>query len=229
MRGANPARPQELAKGPLWIQEVFYTLQGEGPFSGQPALFVRLAGCNLRCYWCDTEFESSTHRPSLDALLREIDERKPTLCPLIVITGGEPFRQNIAPLVRALLDRGLHVQIETSGSLWVELPEHERLTIVCSPKTGNLHPAITPHISAYKYVIAAEEVDPSDGLPATSTQNPRGKCHIARPTPRARVFVMPRDDGDVLRNAANLATCTAVALKFGYTLTLQTHKLLQLR
>ena len=66
MFGTNPSRKQVLDDGQeLWVQEVFYTLQGEGPFSGQPALFIRLAGCNLRCFWCDTEFESSTWRPGL--------------------------------------------------------------------------------------------------------------------------------------------------------------------
>jgi 7-carboxy-7-deazaguanine synthase len=229
MHGANPARPQELNDGlSLWVQEVFFTLQGEGPFSGQPALFVRLAGCNLRCYWCDTEFESSTERPSLAELLDRIARLRPASCSLVVITGGEPFRQNIAPLVSELLAAGLRVQLETSGSLWVELPDDPRLSIVCSPKTARLHPALAPRITAYKYVLAAGETDESDGLPVTSTQSPRAQCHIARPPSAAAVFVMPRDDGDAERNRENLAACSAVALKFGYTLTLQTHKLLNL-
>jgi organic radical activating enzyme len=229
MFGANPARPQELGASALWIQEVFYTLQGEGPFVGEPALFVRLAGCNLRCTWCDTDFESSTQRSTLSELLLEIAAERPALCQLVVITGGEPFRQDIAPLVQSLLAQGLRVQIETSGSLWVELPLDPRLTIVCSPKTGKLEPALEARVDVYKYVLAAGEIDADDGLPTASTQNPRARCRIARPRPGARVYVMPRDDRDPTRNRANLSACTETALKFGYSLTLQTHKLLGLR
>ena len=60
MFGGNVARKQVLDDGQqLWVQEVFYTLQGEGPWTGHPSIFVRLAGCNLKCFWCDTDFESS--------------------------------------------------------------------------------------------------------------------------------------------------------------------------
>jgi 7-carboxy-7-deazaguanine synthase len=229
MLGANPARPQELTGSALWIQEIFYTLQGEGPFTGEPALFVRLAGCNLRCYWCDTEFESSSQRSEPDELRAELAAKRPAACRLIVITGGEPLRQNIAPLVSELLGQGLRVQLETSGSLWVPLPQHPALSIVCSPKTAKLHPELEARVDAYKYVLAAGELDPQDGLPVSSTQSPRASCRIARPRAGGRVFVMPRDDHDSERNRANLSACTASALEFGYTLTLQTHKLLGLR
>ena len=123
MKGINTARPQELNDGQsLWVQDVFYTLQGEGLFSGQPAIFVRLAGCNLRCCFCDTDFESSFWVPALYELLDKIAELRPKFCNLIVLTGGEPFRQNIAPFTRHLLDLGLTVLIETNGTLWVDLP-----------------------------------------------------------------------------------------------------------
>jgi len=56
------------------------------------------SGCNLACYWCDTEFESSTWKPDLEGLLEKISQLRPDACDLIVITGGEPFRQNIKPL-----------------------------------------------------------------------------------------------------------------------------------
>ena len=123
MLGRNPVRHQILDQGEqLWIQEVFYTLQGEGPFSGHPAVFVRLAGCNLKCFWCDTDFESSEWHPNLEELLAQIEKVRPTHCKLIVLTGGEPFRQDIAPLINALLSRKLHVQLETNGTLWLDLP-----------------------------------------------------------------------------------------------------------
>jgi organic radical activating enzyme len=227
MLGNNPSRPQESGDGQrLWVQEVFYTLQGEGAFTGQPALFVRLAGCNLKCFWCDTEFESSTWHPSLGELLERVEALRPPVCDLIVVTGGEPLRQNIVPFLEKLLERGLRVQIETSGSLWLELPEHPRLFIHCSPKTPRLHPSLVPRISVFKYVVAAGEVDAEDGLPVMSTQRMDTPARLARPPPGARVFVMPRDDHDPERNRANVQECVRVAMTFGYTLTLQTHKLL---
>lgn len=227
MLGDNPLRAQEDGDGQtLWVQEVFYTLQGEAIFAGQPAVFVRLAGCNLRCYWCDTDFESSTYRPSLEELVARIEETRQPVCDLVVITGGEPLRQNIGPLAARLLERGLRVQIETSGSLHLELPEHPRLFVMCSPKTTRLHPRIAPRVSAFKYVIASGEVDPEDGLPIMSTQKRDTRARIARPPRGARIYVMPRDDRDPERNRANVQECARVAMTFGYTLTLQTHKLL---
>jgi 7-carboxy-7-deazaguanine synthase len=226
MFGSNPARPQELNQGQsLWVQEVFYTLQGEGPFTGCPAVFVRLSGCNLRCYWCDTDFESSQWRPTLQQLLQEIDSVRPHHCRLVVITGGEPFRQNIAPLVVSLLDRGLKVQIETNGTLWVDLPETPDLTIICSPKTSYLHPQILQRANAYKYVVAEDGNDPSDGLPILSTQDAGRKCTIARPPVDADIYVMPLHVIDERQNNVNVDRCVEIAKTHGYKLCLQTHKL----
>lgn len=230
MFGQNPARGQNLAgAGQLWIQEVFYTLQGEGPFVGEPSVFVRTGGCNLKCYWCDTDFESSTWKPHLPELIAAIAAARPAHCDLVVLTGGEPFRQDIRPLVSALLEAGLRVQIETNGSLWVPLPDHPRLTIVCSPKTKRLHEAIMPRISAFKYVVAAGEIDPEDGLPAVSTQQRSTRTvRLARPATAAPIFVMPRDDQDESRNRANLEACAAAALQHGHRMAVQLHKLLNL-
>jgi 7-carboxy-7-deazaguanine synthase len=227
MYGNNPMRPQEDGDGQqLWVQEVFYTLQGEATFAGQPAVFVRLGGCNLHCYWCDTDFESSTYRPTLDELVANVESVRPPVCDLIVITGGEPMRQNIIPFIQRLLDKGLRIQIETSGSLNLALPEDPRLFVLCSPKTTKLHPGIAPRVSAFKYVVASGEVDPEDGLPIMSTQKRDMPARIARPPQGARVYVMPRDDQDPDRNRANMKECARIAMTFGYTLTLQTHKLL---
>jgi Organic radical activating enzymes len=228
MRGANPVRAQERGDGAtLWIQEIFYTLQGEGPFIGEPSVFVRTGGCNLRCHWCDTDFESSTWHPSLEELLRRIEELRSPSCDLIVLTGGEPLRQNVVPLVRALLGQGLRVQVETNGTLWLaDLPDDPRLTIVCSPKTPSLDVALVPRVSVYKYVLAAGETDAEDGLPTASTQRPGQEARLFRPPPGAAVTVMPRDDGDPAKNAANLKACTEVALAHGYRMSVQLHKLL---
>lgn len=225
MKGSNPVRRQESGDGTsLWIQEVFYTLQGEGPFFGQPSVFIRLGGCNLRCFWCDTDFESSTWKPTLDELLDKVESLRSSGCDLVVLTGGEPFRQNIVPLVESLLSRDLRVQIETNGTLWLPLPEDSRLTLVCSPKTPKLHPRTVERISAMKYVVKAGEQSPIDGLPATSTQIAGETACIARPQQGHQVYLMPLDESDELKNSHNLKAAVETCLQHGYRLTVQGHK-----
>ncbi len=248
MHGNNPIRVQEKGDGlNLWVQEVFYTLQGEGPFVGRPSVFVRLGGCNLACYFCDTDFESSTWKPDIDELLMRIkDELKSAPqadCKLVVLTGGEPLRQNIVPLVTALVSMGMTVQLETNGTLYQDLPWSEQIHIVCSPKTSGLNTMLVPYIDAYKYVLKAGEIDEEDGLPSGSTKQAGRPDHIARPEHHVRtgdtkpeqfssdkaIYVMPLDEQDDAKNHANTQACVAVALKHGYRLTLQTHKLIGVR
>jgi 7-carboxy-7-deazaguanine synthase len=98
----------------LTVNEVFFSIQGEGARAGQPCVFVRLTGCPLRCVWCDTAyaFHEGSKR-SEDDLLAEI-ERFP--CRLVEVTGGEPLSQPAAfPFMVRLLDRGYEVLVETSG------------------------------------------------------------------------------------------------------------------
>lgn len=229
MKGTNEARgPVRDGGDVLWVQEVFATLQGEGPFSGEPAVFVRLAGCNLKCVWCDTEFESSTWKPGREALIERVASTAAPRCDLVVLTGGEPLRQDVTPLIEGLLNRGFRVQIETNGTLWVELPEDPRVTVVCSPKTARLDPDLEARIDAYKYILAAGEVDPEDGLPAMSTQRVGRAQRLARPREGVPVWVQPRDDGDAVHNEANLKAATSSALKHGHRLGLQLHKIVGL-
>jgi 7-carboxy-7-deazaguanine synthase len=229
VKGANPARgPVRDGGASLWVQEVFATLQGEGPFAGEQAVFVRLAGCNLKCLWCDTEFESSSWRPSMEELVERVESTRAADCDLVVLTGGEPLRQDVGPFIESLLGRGHRVQIETNGTLWVDLPEDERLTVVCSPKTTRLDPQLEARIDAYKYIIAAGEVDPEDGLPMASTQRLDRAQRLARPREGVPVWVQPRDDGDPLLNQAHLKAAVGTALEHGHRLGLQLHKIVGL-
>lgn len=230
MLGKNPVRPQELTDGKvLWVQEIFHSLQGEGPFAGKPAVFVRLGGCNLHCFWCDTDFESSSWKPTIDEIVTQVEGFAGDTTKLVVITGGEPFRQNIAPLVERLLAMNLHVQLETNGTLWVDLPEHENLDIVVSPKTQILHDQIRRRATAFKYVIGTGNLDPNDGLPLESTQTEDNEIVVAKPTPGVPIYVMPLDTGDPEKNLETKRICAGVAQKYGHTLTLQMHKILGLR
>ena len=98
----------------LTINEIFYSVQGESSFAGQPCVFVRLTACDLRCSWCDTPyaFHEGSKR-ELDAIWREVDAFG---CPLVEVTGGEPLLQeDVYPLMQGLLDRGKTVLLETGG------------------------------------------------------------------------------------------------------------------
>ena len=120
------------------------------------------------------------------------------------------------------------MQIETNGTLWVDLPDDERLTVVCSPKTTRLDPQLEARVDAYKYIVAAGDVDPEDGLPMTSTQRPDRAQRVARPRAGVPVWVQPRDDDDAVKNEANLEAAVFAALHHGHRLGLQMHKLVGL-
>jgi len=107
---------------PLRIAEIFYSLQGESSWAGYPCLFVRLAGCNLRCSYCDARY--SYEEPGtpyrLDELLTALDRLAPVgrQVELVEVTGGEPLLQEgVYPLLAALLARGQRVLLETNGSI----------------------------------------------------------------------------------------------------------------
>ena len=120
------------------IAEIFYSIQGEGMLSGVPSVFVRTSGCNLRCTWCDTPYTSwkpEGQEMPLDAILAEAGRHEATH---VVVTGGEPMIvEEIVPLTRALKNSGLHVTIETAGT--VHQPVACDLMSI-SPKLANSTP-----------------------------------------------------------------------------------------
>lgn len=97
------------------IMESFYTIQGEGHYSGRPAFFIRTGGCDVGCVWCDVKesWEAADHPDtSLDDLLNEVEESNTEF---VVLTGGEPAMYDLSSLVDSLQSRGKEVAIETSG------------------------------------------------------------------------------------------------------------------
>ena len=98
----------------LTINEIFYSVQGESSYAGQPCVFVRLTACDLRCTWCDTEYAFSEGRKrALDDVLEAVESYG---CPLVEVTGGEPLLQeDVYPLMNGLLERGKKVLLETGG------------------------------------------------------------------------------------------------------------------
>lgn len=251
MFGNNAITKQETTLDTLAVQEVFPTLQGEGPFSGLPAVFVRLAGCNLACTFCDTEFDSGlNNRIPVDELVRQVKYKWDAMSvsylahqkPLVVVTGGEPLRQAaVVPFIEGLVTAGMQVQIETAGTVWPEdmeqffihVPTHREweppVVIVCSPKTPEVHARIKRVCVHWKYVIRCGEVSFEDGLPMRGTQRATfGQVQrIARPLdiPAVTVWVSPCDDYDEEQNKRNVSEAAMVALRYGYRLSLQTHKL----
>lgn len=174
MHGQNKLRPVEPGDGSkLQVQDIWYTMQGEGPFFGMPAIFVRLTGCNLACDFCDTVWDD-VRDPYLtaDCVVHRISLlRAEHNCRLVVLTGGEPMRQNLELLIDVLTyQMNMKVQIETAGTYWQECARNRGVTVVCSPKTKHVHPKIKEHCNDWKYVIQAGHVNIYDGLPAGTTQ-----------------------------------------------------------
>ncbi len=197
------------------MQEIFATVQGEGPRAGEPAVFVRLGGCNLACAFCDTEFESFTTQALEDIIARtgELSEdgRK-----LVVMTGGEPFRQPIEPLCDALLIAGFTVQIETNGTLY--RPLDRRVETVCSPKNmgagyRRLRGELLARLTALKFIISASN-------PFYADVGEVGQSEYNIP-----VFVQPMDECNTEKNAANVARVFLLAQAHDYRISLQLHKL----
>ncbi|MDA0576693.1 MAG: 7-carboxy-7-deazaguanine synthase QueE [Verrucomicrobia bacterium] len=102
----------------MQIAEIFYSLQGEGALTGVPSVFIRTSGCNLRCAWCDTMYASwkpEEREIPLEAVLAEVDRHPAAHA---VLTGGEPMTaEGLPALAAALKMRGLHVTIETNGTI----------------------------------------------------------------------------------------------------------------
>lgn len=222
MKGSNPIRPPAKGDGTrLEVKHIFPTLQGEGPYAGHPSVFIRLGGCNLACHFCDTDFEDFSES--------SIDDIVQTVCRmalnaqggrsrhLVVITGGEPLRQEIAPLCKLLLAEGFKVQIETNGSLYRKLPVG--VDIVCSPKnTGAgyfpVRDDLLARINAFKFIIAKD--------------NPRYNhvAEVGQSLYHTPVYVQPMDEYDADKNAQNHAYALELAEQYGYIVSLQTHKIL---
>lgn len=113
----------------LEVSEIFHSIQGESSWSGQPCLFIRLTGCNLRCAYCDTSYAYEQGRfmeiPEIVELVRRLR------CDLVEVTGGEPLIQAETPsLIGWLLDAGHTVLLETNGSIDIGVVDPRCITIM---------------------------------------------------------------------------------------------------
>ena len=185
----------------LQVVEIFYSLQGEGAHVGKPAVFVRLAGCNLACSFCDTDYALRSLAPveSVVARVRELGGP----CRTVILTGGEPLAQRASSaLIDTLCAAGYRVHIESNGTIPVALGEGVWLTV--SPKE-RLHPAMAQRANEAKLIVdGSVPLAWLDAFPAT--------------TP---VFLQP--EGNKPANVA-LALAAAKAQPERLRLSLQTHK-----
>ena len=120
------------------IAELFYSIQGEGALTGVPSVFIRTSGCNLRCSWCDTPYTSWQPEGTELELDRILDEVAAHPARHVVVTGGEPMiAPEVVELTSRLRDRGLHITIETAGTVFAPV-ECDLMSI--SPKLANSTP-----------------------------------------------------------------------------------------
>lgn len=107
---------EEMLEVEYPLMEDFYTIQGEGTHTGRPAYFIRTAGCDVNCWWCDVQ-ESWDESKHPKVKVRDIVQRtKESGAPFAVITGGEPLLHDLGPLTFCLKQEGIDIHIETSGS-----------------------------------------------------------------------------------------------------------------
>lgn len=123
----------------MHVVEIFHSIQGEGLLVGLPSVFVRLAGCALRCPWCDTAYAWSETSGTPYTHEQILDEVKQYPARHVVVTGGEPLvdmdmrpRQGLHDLVHGLREMGKHITIETAGMVFVGALECDLMSI--SPK-----------------------------------------------------------------------------------------------
>lgn len=208
----------------LDIVEIFPTLQGEGPYVGWPAVFVRLGGCNLACEFCDTEFENYQNL-SVEKIIEEVvklakNDENEVVRKLVVITGGEPLRQPVERFCEELAKLGFFVQIETNGTLFRTLPEE--IKIICSPKITNgkyhaIRSDLLARIDAFKFIISRTDKNYCDVV------------EVGQSSFQIPVYVQPMDEYDEMKNRENLKYAVDLCQKRGYLLSLQVHKILGVR
>lgn len=100
---------------PLPVMENFLTIQGEGVYTGHAAWFIRLAGCNVGCVWCDVKDSWDASKHPMRTVDELADEAAASGAPIVVVTGGEPVLHELSTLTKSLKARGLRTHIETSG------------------------------------------------------------------------------------------------------------------
>lgn len=195
------------------INEIFYSLQGEGAHTGCPSVFIRFSGCNKHCSFCDTQHENGVTMTDSEI----IDEVNKYPARWIILTGGEPSMWIDSEFVRTLkTSTGKLIAIETNGSLHVP-SEIDWVTV--SPKCGVS--------GAGEYVIKARKADELKVVDLGQDL----EQYFSYPcvTPETRMYLQPCFVPDAEENACNTRrTIDRVLADPRWTLSLQTHRLLNI-
>lgn len=197
----------------LLVREIFHSIQGEGPFVGCPAVFVRLSGCNLACKFCDTDHMTEINGMTDQEILLEVDRlTRGSETNLVVITGGEPFLQNFGSLVELLFADSYEIQVETNGSIFIPGFPYHLTSIVCSPKDAKIANGVADVVTAWKFLVGDDD---SEAL-----------LRPIIPELCTEVFLQPIDEKDPEKNARNIARAVQLCKQHGVRLSLQLHKLI---
>jgi 7-carboxy-7-deazaguanine synthase len=190
----------------MQLSEIFYSIQGEGTWSGTPAVFVRLAGCNLACDFCDTDYSLKFLAPVEEVVTMVRAEGGD--CPMVILTGGEPLAQADTPaLIDALRRDGRRVHIESNGTIYTELPDDVWLCV--SPKE-RVDPKMARRANEAKLIV--DERVPEE--------------HLELFTDKPVILLQP--EGNKRKNV-EIALEYAKAHPERFRLSLQTHKMIGVR
>jgi organic radical activating enzyme len=181
-------KENEVSPGKLLVTSIFYTFQGEGPFTGRPAVFVRLAKCNLACSFCDAYFDQGDWMTPAEIMAKAVESVKSVIGPSrgdvvqfmrlktgIVVTGGEPMLQdNLSDFFQHIQHKFAWMQVETNGTQSLK-DLHSTVKVVVSPKCAEKNGVATqylkPHASvadratALKFVVTADANSPYHDIP----------------------------------------------------------------
>jgi 7-carboxy-7-deazaguanine synthase len=139
------------------INEIFYSIQGEGYHSGKPAVFIRFSGCNLRCEYCDTEFMTGLDMSTSEIMANIRDYP----CKFVVITGGEPLMNDTTELAKALKEAGYYIAVESNGMFPLRHDFFDWVTI--SPKNNKIR---IKECQELKVVLGMDEIPETYGINA---------------------------------------------------------------
>ena len=227
----------------MLISEIYVSRQGEGLLTGTPSVFLRTSGCNLRCWFCDTPFTSWNAEGSqraIDSIIDEVSKlAESNEVEHVVVTGGEPMLQKqITALTSGLKQRGLHITIETAGTVWHEV-ECDLMSI--SPKLSNSTPSVEragdwvqrhektrDSISIVRRMVEDYEyqlkfvVDAPDDFPEIEDYLVELEKGLSERLEKARVLLMPQGT-EQTELAARELWLKPYCEKQGYTLSARKH------
>lgn len=236
------------AEDALPINELFYSLQGEGALAGVPSVFVRTSGCNLRCWFCDsyhTSWEPTHAWMDIDRIVEEVAVHE--TADHVVVTGGEPLiHDETVRLLERLDDRGYHVTVETNGTVFREAPidlasispklASSTPTAERDPAGGDAAPggwtdrherdridleALAALVDAYEYQLKFVVADEGD-LPEIRALLADVREAASAPVPDDRVLLMP-EGATRERLEERRERVAALAMEHGFRYTPRLH------